>query len=476
MISVSVSPTTPSNNVSQSLPTPSNNTQKSKQDQKVEEVANSTLYKTADHVVETLAHVTQEVMQVVEKKTFIPYVKDTAKELGNGFVDIACETAKCFAHGKLQDTGSDLQLGVGLARSLISLPYVCYKSVQSLIGLKDIAKLNIQLKVQEARLKQLEKDLASGAQSATDVDLNIPFQILETKRAISEIEGKISEKSAAIFSLTELPKGIIDLAHSAIQIASTVGTKLATLTQPVLLGLSTAACVLGTISGAITVAFGALDMTLGSIKSISAIREYRSLGNQIQALQKQREEAQTRYKAEPEKLKIINTLYDLKIADLEKARSIQKAEIVKNLIVIGSGILVVTAGALAIAGTFTGGVTALILLGVGVGVGLIGAGIKISTHIGGKIAEKKVQETAAGQKPDEKLNVIFNALQKDDPKGIKDTLQAEISLIAKEIHKEEDFSSDLLTGLLDAKAKPENFFLFMKELCPHIFEYTKIAE
>lgn len=436
---------------------------------------------------------TQQLKNVASQQPVKSRIKTAAVNTTLSTFDIICEIVSGTAHGFAKEAASDAKIGIGALKAVVTLPLIAVKVGKSIYHgaqilnhkaalkskrklikdahdlqtsiLKDIAACTSKF-AKDPSNEEYKKELETFTKSYTQNKVNI----VQLEAEEHSIEEKINTAKAEMFDCKEVVKDLVDIANSCVHFAIGLGSHLKTLPPSVLSGLTTAATVLGTVAGGLTVAFGLVDVAMNIKNLYHSIKRMREIGTKlklvnekIEELNKEIESLRQSSSSDPNihKKEAIKNIYLLEHMALTKERNIHKSKVTSAAIAIGAGALVVTGGALAIAAAFTGGATALILAGVGFGIGIAVTGIKIANYIKGKYEERMINAELNKKDPQALFNQITGAI--DNKTLTTEDLKIAFQNIGKQVSEHEIDESLLL----------EDFF--MHNLFPNILERTDLA-
>ncbi len=238
------------------------------------------------------------------------------------------------------------------------------------------------------------------------------------KTAIAELEIAKQNLQKALFgTLKSYPPILLSIATGAIDISAASWSLAHTVAPVALASISLAAQALGCAAGGVTALIGLVKTGLGIHRLVTTQKEINNLQLKLDHLENDT------HASEVDKTLLTNAL-EVKQKQLKNER-------IRAFLKVAAGILITTAGVLAIAAACsTGwGALALALVGVGATVTVIGVSI-LSTYLKNKakkmrseVAEIPTQLTIEQQqlyaqylhcKPDEALNVLNSFLKKQE--------------------------------------------------------------
>ncbi len=393
-------------------------------------------------------------------------LKSALKDAVLTSTDFICEVVAGTTHGLPHEAAADVKIGLGFTKGLITLPLIALKIGKSIYHGVKIIKYRAELKDTNACLGQtetLQKHLLSNEETE-DLRNNTTYthfrsEILRLETKKKQLEGKISVAKEEMLSCKSIPKDLVDIANSCVHLAATLGGHLKTLSPHILTGLQSAATVLGTVAGSLTIALGLADMAKSVHGLYTSYKKMRILDKKIAHVSHLCTELNGSKKSDKDEA--VLAILQLELMSLQKERNIHKSKLTSAVIALAAGTLVVTGGALAISAVFTGGTTALILAGIGFGIGIAVTGIKVGNYIKGKIEENSINKTIREQHPEDSFKKLVAAIK--NKSLTEDDLKYSFSLIHRELDE---------TKLKDSLVLPE---YIIHDLFPNILERTDLA-
>ncbi len=340
--------------------------------------------------------------KVIREPQVLKALKSAASSTALKTIGFICKIVSFSSKGIPKEVANDIKTGLGLIKASIALPEIVVKTGSSIYYAfkrksykKDLEAIQEEIsQLSEKQINLLEKlDCENPSIEDKNEYLKVSNELFELNQKKTKLMKQIKKANTKIYGFFEIPKDLLEVASSSISFAIRLGSHLKTIPGAVLSGLSTAATVLGTVAGGISIALGLVDIGRSIHTTYSSYKMMRELDKKIRIV----EEAFTSETHEGKK-----ALYALELISLKKERQVHKNKVRSSAIAIGAGVLVVTGGALAIASAFTAGTTAFVLAGIGFGIGLVAVGIKIGTAIQKSQDEKKLK----GYNPSESYQKI----------------------------------------------------------------------